>query len=168
MSAVLSPCGDYRYRLEREIAVLPGFRPTALVIMINPSTADAVEDDHTIRKLKGFAAQYGWTRLMVGNLFAYRTKDVRQLKLVGDPVGRDNDRHLMQMIREADRIVVAWGPLTKQPAKLRGRFRKIVEMALYANKALYSIGPTAADGHPKHPLMLPYSLELQPWTDPRQ
>ena len=73
MSAVLSPCGDYRYRLEREIAVPPGFRPTVLVIMINPSTADAVEDDHTIRKLKGFAAHYGWTRLMVGTLFAYRT-----------------------------------------------------------------------------------------------
>lgn len=167
MSAVLSPCGDYRYRLEREIAVAPGFRPTVLVIMINPSTADAIEDDHTIRKLKGFAAQYGWTRLMVGNLFAYRTKDVRQLKLVGDPVGRDNDMHLMAMMREADQIVVAWGPITKQPAALRARFRKIVHMASLAGKPLFSIGPTAMDGHPKHPLMLPYTLELEPWAVPQ-
>ena len=74
--------------------------------------------------------------------------------------------HLMAMMREADQIVVAWGPVTKQPAKVRGRFRKVVEMALYANKALYSIGPTAADGHPKHPLMLPYSLKLEPWVVP--
>lgn len=34
MSAVLSPCGAYRYRLDRELAPKA---PSAVVIMINPS-----------------------------------------------------------------------------------------------------------------------------------
>lgn len=164
MSAVLSPCGDYRYRLERDLGRTD---PVVLVIMVNPSTADAVEDDATIRKLRGFGRVYGWGRFMVGNLFAYRTKDVRKLKLVDDPVGLDNDMHLMFMMREAEKIVVAWGPITKQPALLRARFRKIVHMARLAGKPLFSIGPTAMDGHPKHPLMLPYTLEMEPWAVPQ-
>ena len=49
MSAVISECGLYRYRLERQTA---GAGST-LVVMVNPSTADAEQDDATIRKLKG-------------------------------------------------------------------------------------------------------------------
>lgn len=166
-TALLSVCERYRYRLERDIIpTATTFRTVGLVIMINPSTADAVEDDHTIRKLKGFAARFGWEKLLVGNLFAYRSKDVRDLKRVWNPVGEENDEHLRDMMREAGHVVVAWGPLTKQPAGLRGRFRKIVEMAIEERKALFSIGPTAGDGHPKHPLMLPYTLTLEPWIMP--
>lgn len=50
MSAIISPCGKYRYRLEREG---PGEGATA-IIMVNPSTADAENDDRTISKLRGF------------------------------------------------------------------------------------------------------------------
>lgn len=40
-SAVISPCGTYRYRLERRWPVQPSYGQ-ATVIMVNPSTADAV------------------------------------------------------------------------------------------------------------------------------
>lgn len=163
MSAVLSPCGAYRYRLDRDLGRTD---PVALVIMVNPSTADATADDPTIRKLKGFGRVYGWGRLMVGNLFAYRSTDVRALRDTIDPVGKDNDMHLLHMMRQADVIVVAWGPVAKQPRPLRERYSRIMHLSRCAGKPLFSIGPTAKDGHPKHPLMLPYSLELQPWTDP--
>ena len=61
-SAVISPCGRYRYRLERDG---PGEGRT-VIIMVNPSTADAETDDATIRKLKGFGARNGWGRIIVG------------------------------------------------------------------------------------------------------
>lgn len=71
MTAIISACGRYRYRLER-----PGTGPGATaIIMVNPSTADAELDDATIRKLRGFGARNGWGRLIVGNLFAYRAPD---------------------------------------------------------------------------------------------
>jgi len=57
MSAVLSDCGKYRYLLERDISMLN--RGTVLFVMLNPSTADAENDDPTIRKCKGFADRLG-------------------------------------------------------------------------------------------------------------
>lgn len=159
MSAILSPCGLYRYRLEREGR---GDGATA-IIMVNPSTADAEADDATIRKLRGFGERYGWGRIMVGNLFAFRATDVRELAGAADPVGPDNDYHLRNIIGDAQRVVVAWGASAKLPKALRGRWREITGIAQPLGKPLLSIGAPAKDGHPCHPLMLPYERRLQPW-----
>lgn len=163
-SAVISQCGLYRYRLERRWPVQPSYGQTT-VIMVNPSTADADRDDATIRKLIGFGSQR-WANIVVGNLFAYRSTDVRDLARVDDPIGPDNDEHLRQMIGEAFRLIFAWGPASKLPKRLRGRWRDIHAMAQAAGKQPLSIGPTAKDGHPCHPLMLPYSHRLQDWNAP--
>lgn len=161
-SAVISPCGRYRYRLERDG---PGEGRT-VVIMVNPSTADAELDDATIRKLKGFGARNGWGRIIVGNLFAYRATDVRELATADDPIGPLNDMHLNIMEDEADRIVVAWGPVTKVPKRLRDRWRQVWGERRGLTP-IYSIGEPAKCGHPKHPLMLAYDTPIIPWSPPR-
>lgn len=159
MSAIISDCGRYRYRLERDGG---NGLPTA-VIMVNPSTADADADDATIRKLRGFAERNGWGRLIVGNLFAYRATDVRDLRKIADPVGPENDDHLRRIFMDADRVIFAWGPISKQPPYHRARWRRVAEIAAEHNHEPLSIGPVAKCGHPKHPLMLPYSSEFLPW-----
>lgn len=161
-SAIISDCGQYRYRLERQCI---GSGQTT-IIMVNPSTADATENDATIRKLLGFGNRYEWGRLVVGNLFAFRSVEVRTMAIAPDPIGPDNDGHLLAMLCEADRVVVAWGPMGKLPKRLRERYRRIREMASMVSRPLMSIGAPAKDGHPCHPLMLPYVRELQPWADP--
>lgn len=159
MSAIISDCGKYRYRLERDG---PGEGQTA-VIMVNPSTADAENDDATIRKLRGFGERYSWGRIVVGNLFAYRATDVRELARAFDPVGPDNDGHLLDILRESGRFIVAWGPASKLPKHLRRRYHRVLEIARMVSRRPVCIGAPAKDGHPCHPLMLPYSRELQPW-----
>lgn len=122
MSAITSPRGQYRYRLEREG---PGVGAT-VIIMVNPSTADTDNDDATIRKLRGFGARYGWGRLIVGNLFAYRSTDVRTLAAVSDLVGPDNGYRLAEMMLDAQRCVFAWessAKLPKQPTRSMARGR---------------------------------------------
>ena len=163
MSAVISPCGRYRYRLERP-DVFGDF--STAVIMVNPSTADAVENDATIRKLLGFRNTWGWGHLIVGNLFAYRSKDVRELAAADDPVGPDNDYHLRAIIGDAQQVVVAWGASAKLPPSLRDRWKAITNIAQPLGKPLLSIGDPAQDGHPCHPLMLPYTRKLQRWQSP--
>jgi hypothetical protein len=119
MSAVISDCGRYRYRLKR-----PGTTNATrtAIIMVNPSTADAAVDDATIRKLRGFGERNMWGRLLlVGNLFAYRATDVCELGKVADPVGPENDDHLIQILAECDQVVCAWGPVSKQPKYQRNR-----------------------------------------------
>lgn len=157
-SAIISPCGKYRYRLERDS---PGEGKT-LVIMVNPSTADASQDDATIRKLKGFGERNRWGRIMVGNLFAYRATDVRELAVAGDPIGPDNDAHLWDMAASANQIIFAWGPAAKLPSRLRHRWRKVAEMVEGLGHRAYCIG-TAKCGHPRHPLMLAYAERVRPW-----
>lgn len=133
-----------------------------MIVMVNPSTADASSDDATIRRLRGFGERNEWGRLLVGNLFAFRATDVRELGGCSDPVGPDNDAHLAAMMREADRVIVAWGPVAKQPRAYRGlRWRKVVSLA---NRPLYSIGEPAKCGQPCHPLMLAYDRPIVPWS----
>jgi hypothetical protein len=161
-SAVISPCGLYRYRLERDG---PGDGRT-VVIMVNPSTADAEQDDATIRKLKGFGARNGWGRIIVGNLFAFRATDVRELATADDPVGPMNDHHLTLMMKQADRVVFAWGRLTKIPARWRFRIGPLAKLAAYYCNPPLCIGEPTKCGQPPHPLMLAYDTPIVPWSPP--
>lgn len=162
MSATISSCGRYRYRLE-----CPGDDwGTTAIIMVNPSTADAAQDDATVRKLRGFGARNRWGRLIVGNLFAYRATDVRELGRVSDPIGPDNDDHLIQILAECDQVVCAWGPISKQPKHHGNRYLNVISLIRGAGLDPLCIGPVGKCGHPKHPLMLGYDLPIAPWVAP--
>lgn len=159
-SALLSDCGTFRWRLERETGIA-GL--VAAILGVNPSTADAEKDDATIRKDMGFAARLGWRRIIKGNKFACRATDVRELRKARDPIGPENDAHLERIMQDADLVVAAWGPLTKLPPHLRGRWKRVVEIARLVDKPLYCFG-TCQDGQPRHTLMLAYDTPLVEWT----
>lgn len=157
-SAELSPCGTFRYRLDRIVG--PGRK--ALWIGVNPSTADAEIDDQSIRKLYGFGNVLGIGHWIVANKFAFRSTDVSMLSVILDPIGPDNDKHLMHAMAEADVVIAGWGNLSKLPAGLRQRYLDICLMADLLNITLWCWG-TNEGGDPRHPLMLPYTTRLVPW-----
>lgn len=158
-SAIISACGLYRPRLDRDL----GYDgPTALIMGVNPSTADGESDDQTIRKDYGFSRHFGWGRFIKANKFALRAKDVRALRTAIDPIGPMNDAYIEQAMREADVHVVAWGPLAKLPRHLRGRWKRVVSIAREVGCPLFCLG-MAQDGQPLHPLMLSYDRPLIRW-----
>lgn len=108
MSAELSPDGLYRYTLKRDLATLHG-EGTVLFVMLNPSTADAVEDDPTIRRCISYARDWGFATLLVGNAYAMRATDPLLLEEAPDPVGPLNNQRLAELAAEADTVVIAWG-----------------------------------------------------------
>lgn len=162
MRAIISTCKTYRYRLERD--VLPE-GAVGLFCWVNPSTADAETDDASSRKGIGFATRLAWRRYILVNPFAYRAKDIRDLRMARDPVGPDNDQHIEQAMRDADIHVVGWGALGKLPEALRGRWKDVVRIADRVGCKLYCIG-TCDDGHPRHPLMTSYDTPLTEWQVP--
>jgi len=163
-SAVFSPCGQYRYRLERRVS--EGEGKTLAVVMVNPSTADAENDDPTIRKVQGFARLAGYTRVIVGNLFAFRSTDIKGLATVADPRGgQTNNEHLARMMAEADDVLFAWGPVAKVPKQWRNRWTTVAQLADRAGKRPLCIG-VANDGHPRHPLMVAYAVSMAQWARP--
>ena len=151
-AAVLSPCRTWRYRLERQWDT---GKPTSLFIMLNPSTADGRIDDPTIRRCIAFARGWGMGRLIVCNLFAFRSTDPRALLVAPDPVGPDNDAHIAsaaQSVGAGGIIVCAWGA--------SGSSRDISHLV---PNELYCLGVTKA-GHPRHPLYLRRDTKPQPFA----
>ena len=159
MSAVISACQQYRYRLERQIQAEG---QVFAFFGINPSTADADLDDATVKKWRGFSKRNGVRRFIVGNVFAYRSTDPRGLALVDDPFGPDWNRHLVEIIQEADVLVPCWGTLGKMPRDLKGAPAQLLAHLIASGKPVLHFGRTRC-GQPMHPLMLGYSTPLLPW-----
>lgn len=156
--AVLSPCGFYRYRLDRHVG---GGQMVAFLCGVNPSTADASIDDHTVSKWRGFGQRLGWKRFMVGNAFGFRATDVRCLADAADPFGPGNAQHLSDMMDEADVLVPCWGRRDKVPKALRGQFDVILGAMRDTGKPIMCWGKTAG-GDPVHVLTLSYETPLVP------
>lgn len=165
MSAVISPCSRYRYRLEREThhPDREG-RHEVVFIGVNPSTADASLDDATVRKWRGFATRWGYTHFVVGNLFAYRSPNVQALASAADPVGEQNDEYLCDMLRGAHTVVPCWGARGKLPKQLHSRIDCVWELIKESGATVSALGITKS-GDPMHPLMLSYSTPPRDWAD---
>lgn len=163
-SAVFSPCGRYRYRLERR---MPG-RRTMSVTMLNPSIADATKPDPTITKLLGFCSRLDVGRLIVTNLAALVSTDPKGLTAVdSDPIGVENDAHVLAAATDADLLVVAWGAgVTMLRGLAADRVARVTEILRGVDRIggdgreVWCWGRTNA-GHPRHPLMLAYSTPLE-------
>jgi hypothetical protein len=142
-SAVLSPCNRYRYQLSRQwgSGALLGF------IMLNPSTADAETDDRTIRRCIGFSRDLGYSGILIGNLFAWRATNPKELKASPDPIGPENDHHLRQVAEQSSLLVCAWGT----NGTLNNRNRKVLELIQNTGREPHCLERTK-HGHPKHPL----------------
>lgn len=149
--AEISPCGTYRYRLWR---VLPDGDGTVLFVMLNPSIADALVDDPTIRRCIGFAKAWGYKRLEVANLFALRATDPAHLAQATDPIGPANDFWLAHVTALAHRTIAAWGA----HSFARDRAGQVADLLTGAR----CLGVTA-DGHPRHPLYIPAATEPVDW-----
>jgi hypothetical protein len=154
-SAVLSPAGTYRYMLTR--AWGPG--PLACFIMLNPSTANATEDDPALTRCRVIARREGFDGLRIVNLFALRSTDPAVLLHHPDPVGPDNDQAITGAVRSAGMVIAAWGANAKRP-KLRARRNEV--LAMLPGVALWCPG-TTREGEPCHPGRLALSTPLVPW-----
>lgn len=116
---------------------------------INPSTADEMIDDNTIKRLKAIAAENGASKLIVGNVFAFRATDVRALRTANDPMGVDNPKHIEKMIKEADILVPFWGSRKKLSVKLYHHLDDLLRQLLGSGKPIMSLGLTDS-GDPRH------------------
>lgn len=152
--AAFSPCRTYRYRLWR---TWDATKPPLVFCMLNPSTADAEADDPTVSRCKERARRMGAGGLVVVNLFALRSTDPRALYRHVDPVGPDNDTAILDAAGQGD-LVCAWG----NHGKLHGRAAKVLALLLAAGLPALALR-VSKDGHPSHPLYLPYDLQPKPF-----
>lgn len=172
--SVESPCGTYRWELGGDIGPNEPLLRTAesavrmiLWIMLNPSTANAAKDDQTLKTIVTFSEIWGYTRILVGNLYAYRAtrpEDLHAAMKAGkDVVGNpQNNIILTQMIdrirRSRGEVMAAWGG----NAKLE-RVKEVVSIVSIGGDMPLKCLRVNGDGSPVHPLYQPHDLLPTVW-----
>lgn len=157
--ASFSSCGQYRFELRRQWVDGPVTR-TVTFVMLNPSTADAEQDDPTIRKCIGFAQRWGFEALIVVNVLSYRaTKPADIPPYSGMAVGVDNHKWLQSAILESSLIVPAWGRQRTQFTQAYEIARSILHRMTVGSRQPVECLGFNRDGSPKHPLYVPYTAE---------
>lgn len=149
--AIFSEDRTYRYALTRRW----GHGAPLVVIGLNPSTADELADDPTIRRCIGFARREGCCGLVMLNAFALRATDPRVMLAHPEPVGPSNDEIIRRHTVGVELVVFAWGAHGGH----RGRDREL--QRLVPNGLCFG---ATKDGHPKHPLYLKSDTPLVRWT----
>jgi hypothetical protein len=155
--------GDYRYWLVRQ---WDDNKPWLVIIMLNPSWADASQEDPTLLRCIHFANLWGFGRIEIVNAFALRSPKPKALLTAADPIGPRNDlaislalarttgfaveyiKGVEKRVRVPD-VLLAWGcPPSKA---LYERIWTVEAMCRQAKKLTVCLGRTQA-GWPKHPL----------------
>lgn len=161
LDARLSADGLYRYSLVRIWNIQLENPRVVLWVMLNPSTADAIKDDPTIRRCIGFAKSWGHDGIEVVNLFAYRSRDPKALRACTISfIGPENDDYIHEAASRASLIVAAWGAYA--PGGDDSRARHVSVMLGPEAKCL---GLTAR-GRPLHPLYVPAFIKPTDWNQP--
>lgn len=147
VSATAEIVGDYRYRLTR---VWDAKLPTLTFVLLNPSTADALQLDPTMRRCIAFAKRDGFGGIAIANLYAFRATRPRDMLAAPDPVGPDNDAVLAGL---TGTVIAGWG----NHARLAR-----VAAALELMSALHALGINRG-GQPRHPLYVHGDAQLVRW-----
>lgn len=152
--AVFDDSRMYRYALRRGDMSNP-----IMFLMLNPSTADEETDDPTIRRCMGFARAWGYSGLIVGNIFAYRSTDPKKLREVENPVGPENDEWIAKLLKEANgHVLCAWG----YHGFYRGRGGSVRQLIIREGYQPMMLHMTNS-GEPGHPLYLSSGMLPRPW-----
>lgn len=127
-----------------------------MFIGLNPSTADEVQDDPTVRRCINFSKEWGYSGLCMTNIFGFRATDPVYMKVQEDPVGPENDKALLEIAENAGVIVAAWG--------VHGvHLERESKVKALLGDRLKCLRLTK-DGHPAHPLYLPKILMPVPFV----
>jgi hypothetical protein len=137
--------GERRYQLWR---IWDEKKPLLLYILLNPSHANAEDDDRTVSKLMNFTKNFGFGGFYLGNIHSYITPYPSVLKNKILKKDSANVKHLKIMINKCEKVVFGWGNAGDIPNWLNGIVERAFCFGLNQN------------GSPKHPLYLSYKTPL--------
>lgn len=104
--AIIDKTRKYRYLLWR---TWDDTKSYASFILLNPSKANKNKSDLTVDKCLAFAQKWELGGIEIVNLFAYRSPKKEILKTISDPIGPENDRYILESVKNASLVVAGWG-----------------------------------------------------------
>lgn len=140
--AIIDDSGEYRYMLTRQWGTGNNF---INFILLNPSTADHLIDDPTVKSCISIAENNGFDGLYITNVFAFRATQPSDLKKASDPVGPENEEYLKKYNKRCNMTIVAWG----NHGSFLGGSERVLD--IFKGQPLYCLEKNKS-GSPKHPL----------------
>ena len=159
--AIFSDDKEHRLLLRKE---WNSEKPTAMVIMINPNTADTVNFDMTTMLVLNNVSKLGFGSVNIVNLYS-RIMEKLDLRFNGDDelIDDDSDAVIEQYAVMSDAIIIAWGTIGKNTLRVRERQKYLLELIKQHASKMYRIGKNAR--HPLTPevrrewVLEPYEME---------
>lgn len=126
-------------------------------VLNNPSKADGLEDDPTIRRLWTFTRAIGFHQMHVVNTNSYRATEPKDARTPSEEYLAINDQWLAHTHAKSGMTICAWGDKANP------------DLVARTVRALYALGPLHAlrvtkQGNPQHPLYLPAITRPQLWS----
>jgi hypothetical protein len=161
-SAQFSPDGTKRYILTRSWDTKPERGDSVAFAMLNPSDANALRDDQTIRKCVGFAVRWGFSGIMVVNLIPVVATDPWHLP-PWSGIDPENDQYIRQALADCAAVILAWGSVPSALANTIAFPEHLFNFrALAGELPLFCIGRTLK-GSPLHPSRAAYTSRMEEW-----
>lgn len=124
-SATFSDCKKYRYQLTRTWNTE---KPKIMFITHNPRGVEVSYNETSTSKMIYHAHQFGAGGIIVTSLFGRILSNETAILAYNDPVGPDNDKHIIESAAQCSIIVACWGehPHADQRAKLVESFFPLI------------------------------------------
>lgn len=157
---VFSPDRLFRYSLIHQLDEANPSEKLLYFLGLNPSRADEIQLDNTLRRVRGYTAREGYGGFIMGNIFAFRATDPNDMYAAKDPIGPDNDYWLLEHAKRCGKVVCAWGG--------HGAYldRGLAVAELLKDCELVCL-KTNSDGSPAHPLYLKKDLPFISYKHPK-
>lgn len=156
--AKFSNCGQHRLSLTR---IWNPDKPTFIYVGLNPSTANRMTDDPTIRRLYGLTDHNGGGGFYMHNLFTVISPKPEALygKTSSELIHGEWLEHYWRHVIQCTKVVFCWSAIAGRK-QLIWRVNDFVNSPHFDNKFCFGY---CANGQPKHPLYLPKGTELIPF-----
>ena len=156
--AIFSDDKEHRLLLRKE---WDSEKPSAMISMINPNTADTVNFDMTTMLVINNLHKLGFGSVNIVNLYS-RIMEKLNLRFNGDDelIHDEADEIIQQYAAMSDAIIIAWGTNT---LRVRERQKYLLELIKQHASKMYQIGKNAC--HPLTPavrrewVLEPYEME---------
>jgi len=136
------------------------------ICMLNPSTADHLQLDPTIRRVVDFASREGCGGVIVHNLFALRSTDPDELTRqalkgvdIRGPLNLDILREPGSPLEGVRVRVGAWGSFPSKTVRALA-----VDSIAQWSRSPYAVLGFTKGGEPRHPLFVPKVTPLSWWS----
>ena len=146
---------------------------TIVFVGLNPSKANAANNDSTLKRIINFCSIWNYKNIYVINLFGLISKNPFQLSKSKDPIGMNNDLITLKVLEFWMKNIncdlwLGWGDkgqLNKRDRVVLKLIKNLSNLKSNENnysKRILSLG-LSKKGNPLHPLYMPNESFLRPF-----